>query len=1082
MRVLPLTTPADWACAAAALPASRPLPSRTVLVGSERHAHALRRALVRGGNPRALAGTRFRTPFQAAVEVLERVGEPFTPGEAALRPARLLALFREDLPLEHFPLDLLRSRPGWDEAFAAAMGTLEAAGLAPADLPTDGAHARDLSLLWSRVVAEAGRSWTAARIFAEAAAALERDARAWPHDGPVLAAATGHENASLARFIRAIPDLTLGVWVARPARERHLQRIDKLFGPQARSAAIGPGSPSLGGEPSERDLLATFLFQPPGTLGSPTRPRSRGPDGTVHLEEHAGVDAEVEAAVGWVSRQVLEEELPLEEIAVLVPVQDPLAQLVAERLERLPFGGGTLPVHVASGLPAISSSAGARALAVVRALAEHLTAEALAAVLPALRLEELPTGTSDGRKTRHLTHGEAMELAFSLGTVGGNAGRPEGALEWSPRAAARTGELDHALAHARKDEDSASRETRRLERTLANLRAVRPALDALVDVARAVVEKEPLAALWSLLHGFLERWLLAPGGGVSIPELLAGALEPACASPLGEALTGPDALAVIEERLRGLRLRGGRFGQPAVYVGTVASAAGLEFSATRVLGLCEGVLPSQPHEDPVLPAPLRAALEQASPGRVLPTAEDHVTAQVHGLFAAVQGARQRVVLSAPRVDIGRTEREPGAVFIEAAAALGRPDAVTGAPAAPVPDVKALRRDAFLPARAEGLRFRAVHPVGASDWLHRVARVAPELPRAWIVEPALSLDRIASLRSRAGPLGAHDGVLGAGGPFPEVPGLAADRPTSASALQQLLQCPRMFLMRRILGWDEPAGAPSLREIDPAPFGSLLHATVEAFYREHGRSFVAGEKTLAHWQKSAAELADAMFDEFLSEYPLVGERIRHKERQRLRYAVSTFLDYDWAPRRGRRFVGVEIGFGEERPLVLQVGGRKLHVRGYIDRIDVDGAATVVRDLKSGRHHPRSKPEADPTPFRDVQLGLYQLAAKKLAGSLETPAKVVAAYAYADGHGEVEERAFRDDAAALEAATKEWLATATHLLEARAFAATPLKDDCTYCPFIPLCGDAETRRAAEGLAEADGEGALGRFRILKLGEEET
>ena len=69
------------------------------------------------------------------------------------------------------------------------------------------------------------------------------------------------------------------------------------------------------------------------------------------------------------------------------------------------------------------------------------------------------------------------------------------------------------------------------------------------------------------------------------------------------------------------------------------------------------------------------------------------------------------------------------------------------------------------------------------------------------------------------------------------------------------------------------------------------------------------------------------------------------------------------------------------------------------------TLVRDLKSGKAHPRVKPEADPTPLRDVQLGLYQLAARKLAAAWGTPQKVAGAYAYASGRGDVEERAFRE-----------------------------------------------------------------------------
>ena len=196
------------------------------------------------------------------------------------------------------------------------------------------------------------------------------------------------------------------------------------------------------------------------------------------------------------------------------------------------------------------------------------------------------------------------------------------------------GELTRALARGHKDEDSASREAWRLERTLTNLRAIRPALDALVCVMRAVIDAAPLTTVWDTLYGFLKRWLLPPGSGAPVMGLLADAMTPACAGRPGKALTGSDALRVIEERLLDLRLPEARFGQPAVYVGTVAGAAGLEFSAVRVLGLCEGVLPSEPHEDPVLPGALTAALELAQPGRVLPTAEDHVAAQnpraVHG--------------------------------------------------------------------------------------------------------------------------------------------------------------------------------------------------------------------------------------------------------------------------------------------------------------------------------------------------------------------------------------------------------------------------------------------------------------------
>lgn len=1065
-----LSTPGDLARAVAALPAEGPLPQRTVLVGSERHAHALRRELARRGDGPVLAGTRLVSPAVAAAAVLEAAGVRYAGGEEALRPARLLGLFREELPLEHLDPDLLRSTPGWDEALAGAIGDLEAAGLTPSDLPRDEPLLRDLALLWRRVAEDAGTSWTAARVQLEAAALLDRAPAAWPWRGPALVAVTGHESAAAARFVSAIPEVTLALRVARPLRPRHRERVAALFGPAAAAALAHPHPPPA--PVAERDLLAAYLFERPEVLAAVARPRSAGPDGTVHLEEHAGVEAELEAAAEWVARKVLE-GVPLEELAVLVATQDPLAGLVADRLERLQVSGEPLPVYVAGGLPAVSTAAGARALAVIRAVAAHLAADALAAVLPALRLDGDP-------ERAHLTHGEAMELAYSLGTVGGNAAHPAGALEWSARAAARIGELRAALAHAHSDEDSSAREVRRLERTLANVAAIRPALDALVGISRAVVDGAPLSAVAEALCGFLARWLRAPGEGAAIPARLLEALAPACRGAPGATLRGGDALAVLEDALLALRVQVRRFGEPAVYVGTVASAAGLEFRATRVLGLCEGVLPSQPHENPVLPERVLGRLEAAAPGRVLPRAADRVARQLHGLLAAVAGARGEVALSAPRVDVSGTERETAGVFIEAAAAVARPDAVTGAPAAPVPDSAALARDAFAPARREAAAFRSAHPVTELAWLARAAGPAPLLPPWWWREPVLALDRVAALRAPAGRLGRADGVLGAGEPFPRVPGLDPERPISASALQQLLQCPRMFLMRRILGWDEPAEAPPLRELDALSFGSLLHRVAEDLYRAHGAAFVARQRTLAGWKETARELADRAFDGFLSEYPLIGERVRDKERERLRDALEAFLDYDWAQGRSRRFVGVELGFGQAPPLQLPADGVTLHVHGFIDRVDVEGGVTVVRDLKSGRSHPRRGDEADPTPDRDVQLGLYALATRALASAWKVPEKVVAAYVYASGRGEVEERAFRVDPAALEAATARWLATAGHLLSERAFTATPDREDCTFCPFRPLCGEATVARARAGLEDEE-DGALGRFRALKLGDEE-
>jgi RecB family exonuclease len=289
-----------------------------------------------------------------------------------------------------------------------------------------------------------------------------------------------------------------------------------------------------------------------------------------------------------------------------------------------------------------------------------------------------------------------------------------------------------------------------------------------------------------------------------------------------------------------------------------------------------------------------------------------------------------------------------------------------------------------------------------------------------------------------------------------PGLSAERPISASALEALVGCPLRFLYQRILGWDEPAGAAAVRELDPLSYGSLFHEVAETFYRAHGKAFVAHEGTLAAWKRKARALASGAFDELRVGRPLLGKGVEEKERARLLRDVDSFLGYDWK-RSLSRFVGVELSF---RGMALDAGAGKLHVHGYIDRVDVEGDHTLVRDLKSGRDHPRTGKEENPTPTRDVQLGLYGLVAKRKAAEWGVPKKLQAAYVYPRNGAE---RDFRADHSVLEAAAKRWLTVSHGLLASNAFPPTPSADDCTYCPFAVFCDGAA--RAAASVDEVDG-----------------
>jgi len=117
----------DWADAVGQLPVEGVLPCRTVLIPRAGIAHVVRRELIRSGQQHALAGTRFISPRIVAIEVLREAGLEFEAGEETFRETRLATLFRSDLKLRHFPIDLLRSTPGWESAFAQTISDLEAA-------------------------------------------------------------------------------------------------------------------------------------------------------------------------------------------------------------------------------------------------------------------------------------------------------------------------------------------------------------------------------------------------------------------------------------------------------------------------------------------------------------------------------------------------------------------------------------------------------------------------------------------------------------------------------------------------------------------------------------------------------------------------------------------------------------------------------------------------------------------------------------------------------------------------------------------------------------------------------------------
>jgi len=990
-----------WADAVAALPVESRLPVRTVLVPNEAHAHALRCELI-ARVPGALAGTRFLTSAAAARTVLEAGGVAYQLGEELRRPLRLRAWLRGAPVLGSYRAEELRT-PGWEEAFASTIEQLELASLRPEDLERlDTPRATDLATIWRALDEDAGDSWSIPRLVREACQLLSANPAVWPYRGAVLAAVPFGITAVDAALLRAIPSLTIGSLFGRPVHRGVIDRMQALLGGPVATALAAPMPPAA--RTDELGVLQQYLLEPPGRLAGAERRRSRGPDGTVTLEAHAGIDEELDAAARWVAEEVFHHGTPLQDIAILLPSPDPIAALVADRLAALPWPIESSPVYLASGRPAVSTACGARLLAVVQALVNGLPASAMVELLPRLRLEG-----DDG----HLSPGRARAVVDALGTIGGSAARPQDALQWRGRCAAAT---------------------------LPSARAVAPAVVALVAIAAEMNAGAKLAVLWASFRAFVAAHVIAPRAMGTLIDQLDAAVRALAADRVTVDVVGVVAMQLIADELVAMRLRSGRFGEPAIYVGTILEAVSLPFRAVRILGIAEGMFPRTLRDDALLPSDLRREL----PPHSISSDEDFAALQLHAFDQVVRGVRERLVISAPRTDLDGSEREPAALFIEIAAALARPDAA-GQRARVIPNRNDLERDAFRPARSSVSARRTDTPLTAACWLDRVASGEGAGPGSWsrsaILDPAAIAARRVTMH----------GDLGTTPLTQRVPGLEPTLPMSASKLQDLLTCPHRFLLAHILRFRARSTVAENHRIDALAYGALVHRLAERFWRTHGAAFGAREHSVVHWRQVAAELADGEFDELLTRYPLVGHGVIAAERRRLHRDIATLIDHDWDGGRPRAFVDVERSFGlDDEPLSVPTEHGPLFVTGRIDRLDVDQGIALVRDFKTGKAHPRERDEVDAQVQLDLQLAVYSVVAEQLAVPWGIPTDVAAMYVYVDRFAIHRERSFRADRGVLRALGRHWLELALGLIRAGGYVQTTDPETCKRCRFAPICID--------------------------------
>jgi hypothetical protein len=878
------------------------------------------------------------------------------------------------------------------------------------------------------------------------------------------------------QLLRALPNLVWAQWAVRPLRTEHTQRTALLLGAEFASALRE--AQFVRGSASALQQLQIRMFaehtHTPAPVDDSVRVSIRADvraeaeaavswvteqivelfaehtqtpalvEDSVRVSIYAGVHEEVEAAVSWVTEQIVEHGVPAQEIALLSASAEPYGSLLRARLAVLPWQDGCEPAFSECGVPVTERSDGTRLLLAIRALRQGLARDALAPLLPILRTGEQTWGI------RGLSR--AWQLLNTVAAIGGERAQLEGGCgggEAWQRALLR---LEVAPISSGGLEDRERTQRAELQRDLA---ALAPAIDALSVVLRAVMADEPLSLVWMRLSEFVQCHVKLPPATPPAVAMLDHAFTLFAGHEAREP-RGEDALDWLEVTLRESAVKVGRFGAPAVYLGTFAGVRGLSFRAVRLIGLIEGAVPSAVREDPVLPDAARAAL---SP--FLLTSRQRAHRQIAAFDDAVRAARERLALSAPRVSLEGSIRQPAAVLLDVVRAL------FGASE----DLEQQLEDAARAGRAAERNVRERLPVSASARLDRIARGDLVLARAE-TNPALGLDALRRIRERKTPT-AQDGLLGGVLSLDQVAGLSAERPISASKLHMLLSCPHRYLYENLLYFREEDGPLHTHSLEAMVFGTWLHGIAEEFWREHGVQLGKRRGDLSHHRAQLRALVSERFEDLRQTYPFANEHVAHAEREALCDQLDKLLALDWNDGQPKAFVDVERGFGYDEPCSLETEAGLLHVRGRIDKLDREGKTLLVRDIKTAAGKPR-RADDPPDSGIDLQLGVYARVAKQMARAWGTPADVGVAYVYLRS-GDPERSWKGEDYERLDDAAQDWLATARETLQQGAFVRTTNPDkDCRFCPHKPVCAP-EMHRAAGVLEDAR---VPRRLALLKLG----
>jgi CRISPR/Cas system-associated exonuclease Cas4 (RecB family) len=519
---------------------------------------------------------------------------------------------------------------------------------------------------------------------------------------------------------------------------------------------------------------------------------------------------------------------------------------------------------------------------------------------------------------------------------------------------------------------------------------VRRSLGDLASLARFALpllrelEALPLQATWG---AWTARLSALATRALRTPERVLAAL----AELLPMAAVGPVTLdeirLVLGRRLTDLVVLPEERAAGHIFVAPVDAARGLTFDVVFVPGLAEKLFPQKVSEDPILLDRARRAL----PISTLDTNEQRVEKERLALRIAVGAARERIVLSYPRVDMDQSRpRVPSFYGLEVIRAaegklpgfdeLSRRAELHGGAARIGWPAPARLRDAIDDAEydlalLETLFHRPeAETVGSAHYLlganPHLARALRFRARRWNVKKWMSADGLVdpSAAARAA-LSKHS---------------LATRAYSATALQTFSTCPYKFLLYAIHHLTPREAPEAIEELGPRERGALVHEVLYEVLdtlREDGALPITRDnldgarsrldtvlaRTAERYRDALAPAIDRVWKDGI-------DSVLADLREWLRRASE---DTSWSPRR------FELSFGlrerasrdpssQESAVELDCG---IRLRGSIDLVEEDASGALrATDYKTGRAQV-SGGHAVVNGGRTLQPVLYALALEKL-----------------------------------------------------------------------------------------------------------